>query len=128
MKFVILSLLKKGEKSLFEIFRYAQYDKFQHFLVKNSKNNRKFKHFKIKFKAKKGKTMPRMEEIAAKALLAMKNDRYKLALAVAKRAEDLAGGAVPLVEANVEQTKLSDIAIMEIAEGKLVLEDSIEGS
>ncbi len=72
--------------------------------------------------------MPRMEEIAAKALLAMKNDRYKLALAVAKRAEDLAGGAVPLVEANVEHTKLSDIAIMEIAEGKLVLEDSIEGS
>ena len=31
---VILSLLKKGEKSLFEIPRYAQYDKIQHFLEK----------------------------------------------------------------------------------------------
>lgn len=71
--------------------------------------------------------MPRMEEIAAKALQVMNNDRYKLALAVAKRAEDLAGGAMPLVELDKSEFKLSDIALVEIAENKIVLEGSVEG-
>ncbi len=72
--------------------------------------------------------MPRMEEIAAKALQVMNNDRYKLALAVAKRAEDLANGAMPLVELDKGEVKLSDIALVEIADGKIVLEGKVEGS
>lgn len=72
--------------------------------------------------------MPRMEEIAAKALERMNNDRYKLSLSVAKRAEDLANGAMPLVDLDKSKVKLADIALVEIAENKLVLEGSIEGS
>lgn len=71
--------------------------------------------------------MARMEEIAAKALESFGNDRYKLSLAVAKRAEDLANGAVPLVDLDKSKVKLSDIALMEIAENKIVLESGVEG-
>ena len=35
-KLVILSLSHKGEKALFEIFRFAQYDKVQHFFRKKA--------------------------------------------------------------------------------------------
>ena len=72
--------------------------------------------------------MPRMEEIAAKALQRMNNDRYKLSLRVAKRAEDLANGAMPLVDMDKNKYKFADIALVEIAEDKLVLEGSVEGS
>ena len=72
--------------------------------------------------------MPRMEEIAAKALQRMNNDRYKLSLSVAKRAEDLANGAMPLVDMDKNNYKFADIALVEIAEDKLVLEGSVEGS
>lgn len=40
----------------------------------------------------------RIEEVAAKALEKMGNDRYRLSLVVAKRAEQLANGATPLVD------------------------------
>lgn len=69
-----------------------------------------------------------MEEIAAKALQVMKNDRYKLSLAVAKRAEDLANGAAPLVELDKNKVKLADIALIEIAENKITLENGIEST
>lgn len=72
--------------------------------------------------------MPRMEEIAAKALERMNNDRYKLSLSVAKRAEDLANGAMPLVDLDKSKVKLADIALAEIAENKLILEGNVEGS
>lgn len=72
--------------------------------------------------------MPRMEEIAAKALQRMNNDRYKLSLSVAKRAEDLANGAMPLVDMDKNKYKFADIALVEIAENKLILEGSVEGS
>lgn len=72
--------------------------------------------------------MPRMEEIAAKALQRMNNDRYKLSLSVAKRAEDLANGAMPLVDMDKNKYKFADIALVEIAENKLVLEGSVESS
>ena len=72
--------------------------------------------------------MQRMEEIAAKALQRMNNDRYKLSLSVAKRAEDLANGAMPLVDMDKNKYKFADIALVEIAEDKLVLEGSVEGS
>lgn len=72
--------------------------------------------------------MPRMEEIAAKALEKMNNDRYKLSLTVAKRAEDLANGALPLVDLDKNKVKFADIALVEIAEDKLTLEGNVEGS
>lgn len=70
----------------------------------------------------------RMEEIAAKALEKMNNDRYKLSLMVAKRAEDLANGAMPLVELDKSKVKLADIALVEIAEDKITLENGVEST
>lgn len=62
--------------------------------------------------------MQRIEEIAAKALQKMGNDRYKLSLVVAKRAEELANGAIPLVDLDKNKVKFADIALYEIAEEK----------
>ncbi|NLC28766.1 MAG: DNA-directed RNA polymerase subunit omega [Campylobacteraceae bacterium] len=61
----------------------------------------------------------RIEKIIAKAMDQMDGDRYKLSLAVSKRAEALALGAIPLVTVDKSKTKLSDIALMEIAAGKI---------
>ncbi|TQR60316.1 DNA-directed RNA polymerase subunit omega [Campylobacter troglodytis] len=68
----------------------------------------------------------RMEKIAARALANMNNDRYKLSLAIAKRAEELANGATPLVDLDKSRIKLADIALIEVAENKLSLDDGIE--
>ena len=54
-------------------------------------------------------------------------DRYKLSLIVAKRAEALANGAVVLVEADTSKMKFADIALLEVAEGKIGLEAIVEG-
>ncbi|EAK5890136.1 DNA-directed RNA polymerase subunit omega [Campylobacter lari] len=70
----------------------------------------------------------RVEQIAAKALKKLKDDRYKLALVVAKRAEELANGAEPLVNLDKNKYKYADIALHEIAEDKIVLEGFIEAS
>lgn len=71
--------------------------------------------------------MTRLEEIAAQALANLKGDRYKLTLVVSKRAQDLANGATPLVELDEEITKFSDIALYEVAAGKIILESGLEG-
>lgn len=63
----------------------------------------------------------RSEEIITKALNLVGDDRYKLSLMVAKRAEQLAAGADPLI-ANYAKMKNADIALMEIAEGKVSLD------
>jgi DNA-directed RNA polymerase subunit omega len=63
----------------------------------------------------------RSEQITAKALAAAQDDRYKLSILVSKRAEQLSRGAEPLVEAN-KSMKTVDIALLEIAEGKITLE------
>lgn len=68
----------------------------------------------------------RLEEIAARALKMVGDDRYKLALVVAKRAEALAGGAKSLLDIDVSKMKFSDIALREIAEGKIGLEGIVE--
>ncbi|TXE81516.1 DNA-directed RNA polymerase subunit omega [Campylobacter peloridis] len=68
----------------------------------------------------------RVEQVAAKALRKMKDDRYKLALVVAKRAEELANGAEILVDLDKSKYKYTDIALYEIAEDKIVLEGFIE--
>ena len=63
----------------------------------------------------------RSEEIITKALNLVDNDRYKLSLMVAKRAEQLAAGAEPLIQ-NSAKLKNVDIALREIADGKVVLD------
>ncbi|RDU74113.1 DNA-directed RNA polymerase subunit omega [Helicobacter anseris] len=64
----------------------------------------------------------RMEEIVAKALEKTSDDRYVLANMVFARVKQLENGAKPLVDVNIKVEKLSDIAMMEIAEGKINLE------
>ncbi|MDR1614850.1 MAG: DNA-directed RNA polymerase subunit omega [Campylobacteraceae bacterium] len=66
----------------------------------------------------------RSEQITAKALKATGDDRYKLSILVSKRSEQLSLGAKPLVE-NIQGLKYVDIALLEIAEGKILL-DNIE--
>ncbi|AXP08263.1 DNA-directed RNA polymerase subunit omega [Campylobacter hepaticus] len=70
----------------------------------------------------------RIEEVAAKALEKMDNDRYRLSLVVAKRSEQLANGAAPLVDLDKNKNKLADIALYEIAEDKITLEGLVENS
>ncbi len=67
----------------------------------------------------------RTEQIAAKALEKVDNDRYVLSLIVAKRAKELSDGAEPLVKVDKTKMKFADIAMMEIAEEKIVFEGVI---
>jgi DNA-directed RNA polymerase subunit omega len=64
----------------------------------------------------------RSEQITARALKAAGDDRYKLSVLVSKRAEKISMGAQPLVK-NTQGLKPVDIAILEIAEGKISLEN-----
>lgn len=64
----------------------------------------------------------RTEKITAKALKYVNDDRYLLALLVAKRAEQLANGAEPLVKVDKAHQKYTDIALLEVAEGKVQIE------
>ena len=68
----------------------------------------------------------RSEEVAARALKLVGDDRYKLALVVAKRAEALAGGAKSLLDIDVSKMKFADIAILELAEGKIALDGIVD--
>ena len=68
----------------------------------------------------------RLEEVAARALKMVGDDRYKLALVVAKRAEALSSGAKSLLDIDVSKMKFSDIALCEVAEGKIGLEAIVE--
>lgn len=61
----------------------------------------------------------RTEEIAAKALQRLQDDRYLLANLVFERVKELGNGAKPLVDMDVKTHKLPDIAMCEIAEGKI---------
>jgi len=69
--------------------------------------------------------MTRLEQITAKALERLNHDRYLLSKAVGKRAEELSSGAVPLVDMDIKKHKATDIAIHEIAEGKLHIEKEL---
>jgi len=66
--------------------------------------------------------MNRLEQITAKALERLNHDRYLLTKAVGKRAEELNSGAAPLVDMDIKKHKATDIALHEIAEGKLHIE------
>ncbi len=64
----------------------------------------------------------RTEKITARALERLNGDRYKLSLVVSKRADELASGATPLIRVDRKEIKPADIAILEVAEGKVGLE------
>jgi DNA-directed RNA polymerase subunit omega len=67
----------------------------------------------------------RLEQIIAKALKNVDNDRYILSLAVGQRADELSRGAKPLIP-DLRDIKYTDIAIMELAEGLLKVEGVVE--
>lgn len=69
----------------------------------------------------------RIEEIASKALEKVNGDRYLLSNILFMRIDELSRGAKPLVNKDVKADKLSDIALLEVAEGKISL-DKIEES
>jgi DNA-directed RNA polymerase subunit omega len=68
----------------------------------------------------------RLEEITVKALQTAGIDRYQLALAVAKRAEELHAGAPSKLNVNVKNMKPTDLALMEIAEGLVVVKGFVD--
>ncbi len=66
-------------------------------------------------------TNMRLEEITAKALKTANIDRYQLAIAVAQRAKELENGAQSKLNLDLKTTKSADLALMEIAEGLVVI-------
>lgn len=68
----------------------------------------------------------RLEEITAKALQTANIDRYQLALAVAKRSEQLLNGATTKLNVDVKKVKPADIALMEIAEGFISIKGFVD--
>ncbi|WP_104749634.1 DNA-directed RNA polymerase subunit omega [Helicobacter cynogastricus] len=65
----------------------------------------------------------RTEEIVAKALAKVDNDRYVLSNLIFTRVKQLGAGAKPLLsKIDIKQYKPTDIALLEIAEGKINLE------
>jgi DNA-directed RNA polymerase subunit omega len=64
----------------------------------------------------------RVEELTAKALQKANIDRYTLALAVAKRTDELLNGAASKLSVDTKNVKPSDLALMEIAEGLVGVE------
>lgn len=67
----------------------------------------------------------RIEKIASVALDRVNGDRYLLSNILFARIDELSRGAKPLVNKDVKADKLSDIALLEVAEGKIGL-DKIE--
>jgi len=61
----------------------------------------------------------RTEQVTAKALERVAHDRYLLSSAVGKRVKELIDGAKPLVDLDKKKYKFADIALVEIAEGKI---------
>ncbi len=70
----------------------------------------------------------RTEQIISKALEQTDNDRYKLSVLVFARVKELNAGAKPLLnysEEHIKRMELCDIALNEIAEGKVTLSNNI---
>jgi len=63
----------------------------------------------------------RTEELTAQALENVNYDKYLLANAVGKRAEAIANGASSVLNIDITSMKYADIALQEIAEGKIVV-------
>jgi DNA-directed RNA polymerase subunit omega len=67
----------------------------------------------------------KIEKLTAQALERVDFDRYLLAAAIGKRAEAIANGATPMVNLDPKTEKFTNIALVEIAEGKIII--STEG-
>jgi len=67
----------------------------------------------------------KIEQLTSKALEILDFDRYLLAIAVGKRAEEIAQGSTPLVDMDPKIDKFTDIALVEIAEGKLIISGKV---
>jgi len=65
----------------------------------------------------------RIEQINAKALERVDYDRYLLAQAVAKRVNELLNGAKPLIDLPKKNMQLTEIALLEIAEGLIKVKE-----
>ena len=63
----------------------------------------------------------RTEQLTAQALERVDFDKYLLANAVGKRAKMIANGAEPKLDLDTREMKNSDIALQEIAEGKILV-------
>lgn len=68
----------------------------------------------------------RLEQLTAKALETANIDRYQLALAVAKRSEELQNGATTKLNVDLKKTKPADVALMEIAEGHISVKGFVD--
>ncbi|DAB38768.1 MAG: DNA-directed RNA polymerase subunit omega [Sulfuricurvum sp. GWF2_44_89] len=68
----------------------------------------------------------RLEQLTAKALETANIDRYQLAIAVAKRSEELLNGATTKLNVDVKKAKTADIALMEIAEGYITIKGFVD--
>jgi DNA-directed RNA polymerase subunit omega len=67
------------------------------------------------------------EELTAKILMDNTNlDRYQLAIAVAQRTDELANGAKSKLNINPNSIKPADLALMEIAEGLVVVKGFVD--
>jgi DNA-directed RNA polymerase subunit omega len=68
----------------------------------------------------------KVEELTAKILDNNPHmDRYKIALAVSKRADQLLDGATSKLNVNLKNIKAADIALMELAEGLIVVKEFV---
>ena len=65
----------------------------------------------------------RIEQINAQALEKVNYDRYLLSQAVAKRVNQLLNGAKPLVDLPKNNMQLTEIAILEIAQGLIKVKE-----
>jgi len=63
----------------------------------------------------------RTEQLTALALEKVDFDKYLLANAVGKRAEAIANGAATELDIDTTEMKFTDIALQEIAEGKITV-------
>lgn len=68
----------------------------------------------------------RLEQLTAKALQTANIDRYQLALAVAKRSEELQNGASTKLNVDLKKAKAADVALMEIAEGFITIKGFVD--
>lgn len=67
------------------------------------------------------------EELTAKILEQNPNmDRYQLAIAIAARCDELENGAQSKLSVSIKSVKSTDLALMEIAEGLVVVKGFVD--